>query len=101
MGRDDDIAAILETGRQTRRRAPRGLWITAIIVGAICTAGFVMLMLAPRDSVTHVPERRAVDWHGAGLGLGLVIGGAVGIAIGVAIGMSIGRQRSHSSRNSP
>jgi hypothetical protein len=93
VGRDDDIAAILESGRQTRRRTPRGLWIAAIVIGAICAAGFAVAMLAPRDPTAHVRERRDVERHGPGLGLGLVIGVAAGIAIGVVAGMSIERRR--------
>jgi hypothetical protein len=100
MGRDDDIAAILNSGRQNRRRAPRGLWVAALIVGAVCAAGFAIAMLAPADRTMHLPERREVE-RGPGLGFGLVIGAAAGIAIGVFAGISLERQRSHSSRRSP
>ena len=98
--RDDDIAAILETARQTRKRTPRGLWIAALIVGAVCAVGFAIVMLAPADATAPLRARCDVDRHGPGLGLGLLIGVAAGIAIGVYAGTALERQR-HSSRNSP
>lgn len=98
--RDDDIEAIVELGRRTRRSLPRGLWIASLVVAAVCAIGFAVVMVSEREApgavVSPQVERRPVT--GPGLGIGLVIGAGCGIVIG----FSIGRQRrSHSSRNSP
>jgi hypothetical protein len=103
---DQEIRAILDRGRATRKPTPRWLWGVAALVGGICTLGFVVMMImmlgdpAPADPRT--PPGAPVVAHppapGSGLGIGLVIGGGVGIVIG----FSIARQRrDHSSRNSP
>jgi len=97
VGRDDDLEAILDRGRQTRRPPPRGLWIAAAIVGAICAVGFVIVLLGePSTAPSGLPARH--ESRGGGLGIGLVIGACAGIVIGFAIA----RQRAdHSSRNKP
>lgn len=96
MGRDEDIQAIVELGRRTRKPTSRGLWIAATVVGAICVACFIAMMLVSREPPSRPVEQRPAA--SSGLGTGLVIGAGVGILIG----FSMGRQRrSHSSRNSP
>jgi hypothetical protein len=96
MATDDEVEAILEHGRRTRRPTPRGLWIAAAIVGLVCAAGFVALLLGDPEPGPRL-ERRA-SGGGGGLGLGLVIGACAGVVIGFAIA----RQRAdHSSRNKP
>ena len=100
VGRDDEIAAIAMRGRLTRKRNPRWLWIAAAIVGAICTAGFAVAMLAdrtPRGSRVRSPPA-AGSRLGSGLGIGLAIGGAAGVAIGLVVAR---QRRNHSSRNNP
>jgi hypothetical protein len=128
--RDDDIAAIVERGRQTRRSLPRGLWIAAAIVGAVCAAGFAIILLAdpgpgpgpgpaaahqapgrsPGESVYKAPGTPGApgapgapaSWVRSGSHrAGLVTGLALGVVIGILLGIAIGRQRSHSSRRSP
>jgi hypothetical protein len=96
VGRDDDIEAIVDHGRRTRKRTPRWLWTAALIVGAICVTGFTIMMLGSREPPSSPVEQR--PQVGSGLGFGLVIG----VGAGVVIGFSIGRQRrSHSSRKNP
>jgi hypothetical protein len=104
VGRDDDIRAIVELGRRTRKPTPRWLWLAATVIGAICAVCFTAMMLgdrerpggAPRPPASHEVEQGPAA--GSGLGIGLLIGTGVGIVIG----FSIGRQRrSHSSRKRP
>jgi drug/metabolite transporter (DMT)-like permease len=107
VGRDDDIEAIVEIGRRTRKPTPRWMWIAATLVGAICATGFAVGVLGYREPQGEPPDHRPshrpshVDGRPAassGLGIGLVIGAAAGLVVG----FSIARQRrSHSSRNNP
>lgn len=125
--RDDDIAAIVELGRRTRRPTPRWLWIAAAIVGVVCATGFAIVLLAdpepvtahrepaggPGESGTSAPGARGArgapgprgapaSWVRSGRHrAGLVTGLALGVVIGIVIGVAIGRQRSHSSRSRP
>jgi hypothetical protein len=46
VGRDEEIRAIVEIGRRTRKPNPRWLWIAAALVGVICAIGFAVMMLA-------------------------------------------------------
>ena len=104
------IDAILAVGRDTRKPASRGLWIAAAIVGAVCAAGFAIMMLGDPAPPAHRLERRpeAASASSAssasspggrsGLGIGLWIGAGVGVVIGFAIARHRG---DHSSRNSP
>lgn len=97
MATDDEVEAILEHGRRTRRPTPRGLWIVAAIVGVVCAAGFVIMLLGDPEPGPRL-ARRASGSGGGGLGIGLVIGACAGVVIGFAIA----RQRAdHSSRNRP
>jgi hypothetical protein len=107
MARDDEIKAIVEAGRRTRKPTPRGLWIAAAIVGVVCATGFAIGMLSDRAPTSGSLRRdtaaqadRASD-RGSGLRSGLVTGLVIGVVIGIAIGLGITRQRSHSSRNTP
>ena len=108
MGRDEDIQAIVELGRRTRKPTPRWLRIVAAVAGVICVTCFAVMMLGGGEHPGHLPghlpdhppgdpiDRRPAA--GAGLGTGLVIGAGAGLVIG----FSIGRQRrSHSSRKRP
>jgi len=99
-----EIQAIVEHGRRTRTPTPRWLWLAAVVVGAVCAAGFLIAMLDAREpvettrlSVDGKPVVRRPTGSG-GLGIGL----AIGTCVGIVIGFSIARQRApHSSRNSP
>jgi hypothetical protein len=100
VGRDEDIEAIAELGRRTRKPVPRWLWIAAVVVSAVCMSGFAVVMLADRAPAAArlAPgpvHERGESW---GLGIGLAIGGCAGLVIGFWIGR---QRRSHSSRNSP
>ena len=96
MARDDEIAAIVEVGRRTRKPTPRWLWIAASIVGVICTTGFVVMMLGTAEPTDPPVVRRSGP--GSGLGTGLVIGAGAGVAIGFALAR---QRRDHSSRRRP
>ncbi|HET7501679.1 MAG TPA: hypothetical protein VFK02_11765 [Kofleriaceae bacterium] len=107
MSRDDQIRAILEVGRQTRKPTPRWLWIAAVVVGVICATGFVVAMLGERAATS--PPRPVAGAPAAGpasprartrpgLGVGLLFGAGAGAVIGVAIAR---QRRGHSSRRSP
>jgi hypothetical protein len=104
VGRDEDIKAIIERGRQTRTPTPRWLWIAATVVSAICVTCFTVMVAGERPTPSHPsshPPSEPIDSRpaaGSGLGIGL----AIGVGVGIVIGVSIGRQRrDHSSRNSP
>ena len=93
---DDQIQAILEVGRQTRKPTPRWLWITAALVGVICATGFLVAFLGDTEAPGRPVARRASP--GAGFATGLWIGAAGGVVIGFAVGR---HRRDHSSRNRP
>ncbi len=96
MSREDDIEAILEHGRRTRKPTPRWLWLVAALVGGGLAIAFAIALLGAGEPAGSSVERRPAS--GSGLGIGLLIGACVGIVIG----FSIGRQRAdHSSRNNP
>jgi hypothetical protein len=104
VGRDDDIQAIVEIGRRTRKPTPRWMWIAAMLVGVICATGFAVVMLGDREPPRRLPDQRPEHLvggrsvAGSGLGIGLVIG----VGAGLVIGFSMARhRRGHSSRNSP
>jgi hypothetical protein len=104
VSRDDEIAAIIELGRRTRKPTPRWLWIVSLAVAVICVVAFAAVLVSAREPARPAPvvdqpaPVGARPVAGSGLGIGL----AIGVAVGVVIGFSIGRQRrSHSSRNSP
>jgi hypothetical protein len=95
VSRDDDIEAILEHGRRTRKPTPRWLWLVAALVGGGLAIAFAIVLLAAEPAGPTVEQRPA---SGGGLGIGLLIG----VCVGIVIGFSIARQRAdHSSRNKP
>jgi hypothetical protein len=102
VGRDHEIEAIVEIGRQTRKPNPRWLWFAATLVGVACGAAFLVVMLGTRAPVSHPAgptADRSID-RPPGRGLGIALG--IGAGAAVVIGFSIARQRRrHSSRNSP
>jgi hypothetical protein len=88
--RERAIAEITAAGRATRKKASRGTWIAAGVVGALCAIGFVIVLLADgTPDTTRVREARPLSF-----GLGL----ALGVVIGLALGYAVFR---HSSRNKP
>lgn len=101
--REQRLAEIIAVGRDTRKPVSRGLWIAALIVGALGALGFAVAMLAPPAPASETPRlerkpRPHLDGGGGGMGIGLWIAAGASIAIGIAIA----RQRAtHSSRNSP
>ena len=94
--RDEEIQAIVELGRRTRAKLPRGLWIAAAIVGVICATGLVVALLGAAGPAAHQVPRPSPS--GAGFGTGLAIGAAAGLAIGFALAR---QRRDHSSRRRP
>lgn len=97
MNRDEQIEAIAELGRRTRKPVPRGLWIAALLVGVTSATGLGIAVLgdAPPPQPRHGVERQAPS---GGFGTGLGIGAAAGLAIGFALAR---QRRSHSSRSRP
>jgi len=105
--RDDEIQAIVEVGRRTRARPPRGLWIAAALVGGICITGLAVALrgepsrpatpeiAAPRP----IPASPAARSGGDRLGTGLVVGAAGGLIAGFALARQ--RRADHSSRSRP
>ena len=96
MGRQDDIEAIVEVGRRTRRATPRWLWVTSAIIGVISTTGFALAMLGPARPADHPVANRSGS--GGGFGAGLVVGAGGGLVIGFALAR---HRRDHSSRRRP
>jgi hypothetical protein len=45
VGRDDDIRAIIDRARQTRRPLPRWLWLAAAVVVAISLVAAASILL--------------------------------------------------------
>src|SRR5262249_8507833 len=101
MSRDAEIAAIVERGRRTRKPLPRGLWIAALIVGAVGAAGFAVTLVSGAEPVPGRVATTATSpstRSGTEFAAGLAVGGAAGLVIGLALGR---QRRDHSSRSSP
>jgi hypothetical protein len=95
--RIDEIAA---SGRATRAKSSRALWIAGLTMGALCIAAFVAIMLVDGGSSSRAPIRLREGSRGFATGV------AIGLAAGIAIGYAIARARRqsstpHSERNSP
>ena len=72
--------AIAEAAKQGRRPTPRWLWITALVVAAVCFGGLAIAWLEDRDTVATnaLPQRAPAEVGGFGTGIVLGIGiGAV------------------------
>lgn len=101
---DDEarIAAIVAQGRGTRAPIPRALWITAIVIGAVCAVAFIV-MLAIDSPPAGPPARPADKSSDAGTATRFGAGLAIGVGIGIVIGFLIGRRHSasHAERDRP
>ena len=111
------LAAIVASGRATRRRPSRAAWIAASIVGAVCVLGFVLLLALDgageqAAGVLGTPGRGAGSPGGrgagnpGGCGAGCGAGFGAGLGAGIALGYVLGARRraqepDHSSRRSP
>jgi hypothetical protein len=95
--REQAIAAITRTARETRARHSRTFWIAALAVGALGIAAFIVILLVDKgpSSSSSAPS------HDTGFATGLALGVAVGIAIGFAIARRGQSSRPHSDRNIP
>lgn len=51
---DDQIQAILDEGRKTRKRLPRGLWGVSLVAAAVCV---IALAIALAESWNEKPQR--------------------------------------------
>ena len=51
---DPQIQTILDEGRKTRRRLPRGLWVVSLVAAAICV---IALAIALAQSWNVEPQR--------------------------------------------
>jgi hypothetical protein len=111
VDRESRIAEIAEAGRRTRKAAPRGMWIAAVVIGGLCAIGFAIAMLAGGEPGPRVARHASVgssSHAGVGtltisppLGVGLVVGLVAGVVIGIAIGRQRSAARDHSSRKRP
>jgi hypothetical protein len=76
-----------------RIKNPRWLWVTAVIVGGICTIAFVAMWFAPVEK--SVPGPTPSGGSGLGFGAGIIVGLAAGIAIGLAIARQVRSRADH------
>lgn len=99
MDQREQLDAIAASGRATRAKSSRALWIAGLTLGALGIAAFIAIMLVDGGSSSRAPIRLS---DGRGFATGIAVGLAVGIAIGYALAR-IRRQSSmpHSERNSP
>lgn len=51
---DPQIQAILDEGRKTRKRLPRGLWVVSLVAAAVCV---IALAIALAQSWNVAPQR--------------------------------------------
>ncbi len=72
---------------KTTIQNPRWLWITALVVGGVCTIAFVAMWFAPSEP--SAPGPTPSNNSGLGFGAGMILG----LVAGVAIGFAIARQR--------
>jgi hypothetical protein len=96
----EQIEAIAASGRATRAKSSRALWIAGLAMGALGIAAFIAIMLVDTGSSSSEPVRLREGSRGFATGV------AVGLAAGIAIGYAIARarrqsSRPHSERNSP
>jgi formate/nitrite transporter FocA (FNT family) len=92
---DDALEAIRRKATADRTRPSRAMWIVALLIGTVCTIGFVVMFLVEPSGSASTPQRSTE--HG---GLGFTAGLLFGLVIGVALGFAIARQR-QSARNTP
>jgi len=100
------LAAIVASGRATRRRPSRATWVAATIVGAVCALGFVLLLALDGAGGERSPAGAGEAPRAAARGAGCATGFGAGLGIGVALGFALGarraaQERGHSSRRSP
>ncbi|MDQ3333814.1 MAG: hypothetical protein M4D80_01410 [Myxococcota bacterium] len=95
--REQAIAAITRTARESRARHSRTFWIAALAVGALGVAAFIVILIVDKgpSSSSSAPP------HESGFATGLALGIAVGVAIGFAIARRAQSSRPHSDRSIP
>lgn len=81
--REREIEAIVKAAREARPRTSRTLWIAGLVIGAICIAGFIVILAIDTDTSSSAPTR--VRESNRGFATGIAIGVGVGIAIGYAM----------------
>lgn len=94
------IEAIAASGRATRAKSSRALWIAGLAMGGLCLAAFVVILLVDTGSSSREPIRLRGGSRGFATGI------AIGLVAGIAIGYATARARRHSStphseRNKP
>jgi hypothetical protein len=100
------LAAIVASGRATRRRPSRATWIAASLVGAVCGLGFVLLLALDGARGERLPAGAGEAPLASARGVGCATGFGAGLGVGVALGFALGARRAaqgrdHSSRRSP
>ena len=89
------LREIVETARRGRKPMSRRLWVGALVVGAVCAAGFVWLLVQESGPATTPP-------HHAVAGPGFASGALIGAIAGFVVGWALARYSAdHSSRKSP
>ncbi len=94
------IDEILDIGRATRKRTPQVIWLTAMLVGAACAIGFVIILFTD-PAATESPRL------GSRQPPSFLTGLLIGLAVGASVGLALGRYRraavapDHSAANSP
>jgi multisubunit Na+/H+ antiporter MnhB subunit len=98
--REQQITAIVDAARRTRRPTSRAMWIVAGAVGAVCAIAFVVAMLV---GVERAPAGTPVPPDQGSPGLGFSGGLTLGLGVGIVIGFLIARRHvsAHSSRSRP
>jgi hypothetical protein len=76
------LDAIATDARRGRRLTSRWVWITSLVVAAVCIVAFVVVMASGGDSSSEATHRTISS---GSLPVGVVIGFVVGIAIGRAL----------------
>ena len=84
--RDHKIEAIVQTARASRPKRSRSFW-AALVMGAICIAGFVAILAVDSGESSSAPIRPREGGRGFGTGL------AIGVGVGVAIGYAMARRK--------
>ena len=46
---DPAIQAILDEGRKTRKKLPRGLWVVSLVIAAVCVIGLAVGLVQSWD----------------------------------------------------
>jgi hypothetical protein len=77
------LDAIASDARKGRRLPARWVWITSLVIAAVCLVGFVVAMSSGSRASSDGPAHQEVS--SGSLPIGVVIGFLVGVAVGWAL----------------